>query len=95
MARKFYRRYVGDQLCPRCQSKRLPMAITYKIRKDGRISLATLKVGNDSNPACMWDGEECSLTSEQAKKLIDAADLKEQRAKREKESVETNQPLLF
>lgn len=68
------------------------MVISGKLRKDGSITQATLTVGNDSNPACLYDGEKYSITSDQARKLISAAELKEALAV---QSVENNQPSLF
>jgi hypothetical protein len=89
---KTFRRFVGHQLCPRCKEKKLKMTLWGKIRKDGSYPRATLTIAPDSNPACMWDGEEYSLTDEQAKKIIAAAELRDSLAAR---SVETNQPSLF
>ena len=89
---KTFRRFVGHQLCPRCKEKKLKMTIWGKIRKDGTYVRAFLTVAPDSNPACMWEGEEYSLTDEQAKKLISVAELRGSLVTR---SVETNQQSLF
>jgi hypothetical protein len=74
---KLFRRFVGYQLCPRCKEKKLSMRITCYLLSGGGIKSAVLKIQADSNPACMWEGEEYSLTSEQAKRVIQVAEMRD------------------
>lgn len=73
---KPFRRFIGQQLCPRCKSKQLAVVLDGKVRKNGRLSSLTLRVERDTNPACMFDGEIHSLNSEQAQRIIEAAEAK-------------------
>jgi hypothetical protein len=91
---KIFRRFVGYQRCPNCKEKKLSMRITCYKLMDGSIKAATLKVQPDTNPACGFPGEEYSLPPEQAKRVIEAADLREMNLSLA-EKAETNHPPLF
>jgi NMD protein affecting ribosome stability and mRNA decay len=88
---KSFRRFLGHQICPRCKEKQLKMTLWGHLKKDGEILRATLTIQRDTNPACMWGPEEYSLTSDQAKRLIAAVEIKEAREARKGE---LNQPSL-
>ena len=75
-----YKRLVGYQLCPRCKEKKLPIVISGLLKRDGKLKYARLKVHADSNPACMWEGEENIINTEQAFRLIEVSEAKKAEA---------------